>query len=445
MPRRPVRGSPGDAFPQSLEHDPAAALLQNAGMTSGLQMAELIEEARRRIVDHVYLSPCARSEYFSRLCGLEAYFKLENLQMTGSFKERGALNRILTLSEDERRRGLITASAGNHGQAVAYHAGRLGLKATVVMPLPTPLIKVANTRSFGADVRLAGETFDDAQAHAHELEAEVGATYVHPFDDVQVIAGQGTIGFELMAQEPDLEVIVVPVGGGGLISGIAAAYKAHRPQTRIVGVQTQAVPSMRESLAAGGPVAVDRRHTIADGIAVKRPADLTLKLVEELVDDLVTVDEEEIANAVLLLLEREKAVVEGAGAAVLAAVVNDHVPQAKGRRTAMVLTGGNIDVTLLNRIIERGLTKDGRLVQLDVCVKDRPGALGALLNLVGDAGANVIETHHERAFTALGLNEVHIELRLETRGPEHVEELIAAIAAAGLHVRRQTEPQNWHD
>lgn len=423
----------------------ADALLQNHGMTSGLQMAELIEEARRRIADQVYVSPCARSEYFSRLCGLGAYFKLENLQMTGSFKERGALNRILTLSEDEKQRGLITASAGNHGQAVAYHAGRLGLKATVVMPLPTPLIKVANTRSFGADVRLAGETFDDAQAHAHELEAELGATYVHPFNDAQVIAGQGTIGFELMAQEPDLQVIVVPVGGGGLISGIAAAYKAHRPQTRIVGVQTGAVPSMRESLAAGEPVAVERRHTIADGIAVKRPAALTLKLVEELVDDLVTVDEEEIANAVLLLLEREKAVVEGAGAAVLAAVVNDRVPQAKGRQTAMVLTGGNIDVTLLNRIIERGLTKDGRLVQLDVCVKDRPGALAELLNLVGESGANVLETHHERAFSEFGLNEVHIGLRLETRGTDHVEELIESIANAGLHVRRQTQPQSWHD
>ena len=428
-----------------MEDEPVSQLLQNDGMIDGLHMAEMIEEARRRIAGSIYLSPCARSEYFSRLCGLDAYFKLENLQMTGSFKERGALNRILTLSDEEQKRGLITASAGNHGQAVAYHASRLDLQATVVMPLPTPLIKVSNTRNFGADVRLFGETFDDAQAHAGELEAELGKTYVHPFEDPQVIAGQGTIGFELMAQAPDLEVVVVPIGGGGLISGIGAAYKAHRPQTRIIGVQTEAVPSMKESLAAGRPMAVDRRHTIADGIAVKRPGELTLKLVEETVDDIVTVDEEEIANAVLLLLEREKAVVEGAGAAVLAAVVNDHVPHAKGRRTAMVLSGGNIDVTLLNRIIERGLTKDGRLVQLDVCLKDRPGALGALLNLVGDVGANVLETHHERAFTALGLNEVHIELRLETRGVEHVEELIETIAAAGLDVRRQTQPQSWHE
>ena len=328
---------------------------------------------------------------------------------------------------------------------MAYHANRLGLEATVVMPLPTPLIKVANTRNFGADVRLAGETFDDATAHARELEAEHGWTYVHPFDDAQIVAGQGTIGFELMTQEPDLEVVVVPIGGGGVIAGIAAAYKAHRPQTRIVGVQAEAVPSMRASLAAGHPVTVDRRHTIAEGIAVKRPGELTMGLVQELVDDIVTVDEEEIANAVLLLLEREKAVVEGAGASVLAAVVNDHIPQAKGRRTAMVLTGGNIDVTLLSRIIDRGLTKDGRLVRLDVCVKDRPGALAALLNLVGEAGANVLETHHERAFTALGLNEVHIELRLETRGPEHVEELIETIAAAGVHVRRQSEPEPWHE
>ncbi len=420
-------------------------LLQNRVVTDALHMAELIEQARRRIAGAVYESPCARSEYFSRLCGIGAYFKLENLQMTGSFKERGALNRILTLSEEERSRGLITASAGNHGQAVAYHAKRLGLEATVVMPLPTPLIKVANTRNFGADVRLAGETFDDATAHARELEAEHGWTYVHPFDDPQIVAGQGTIGFELMTQEPDLEVVVVPIGGGGVIAGIAAAYKAHRPQTRIVGVQAEAVPSMRASLAAGHPVTVERRHTIAEGIAVKRPGELTMGLVRDLVDDIVTVDEEEIANAVLLLLEREKAVVEGAGASVLAAVVNDHIPQAKGRRTAMVLTGGNIDVTLLSRIIDRGLTKDGRLVRLDVCVKDRPGALAALLNLVGEAGANVLETHHERAFTALGLNEVHIELRLETRGVEHVEELIETITGAGVHVRRQTEPEPWHE
>ncbi len=406
-------------------------------MTDVLEMAELIEQARRRIAGAVYRSPCARSEYFSRLCGLDAYFKLENLQMTGSFKERGALNRILTLTDEERRRGLITASAGNHGQAVAYHAHRLGLQATVVMPLPTPLIKVENTRNFGADVRLEGETFDDAQAHARSLETECGKTYVHPFDDLQVIAGQGTIGLELMAQEPDLEVVVAPIGGGGLIAGIAAAYKTHRPQTRLVGVQTKAVPSMTQSIAAGRPVAVERRHTIAEGIAVKRPGDLTLRLVRELVDDIVTVDEEEIANAVLLLLEREKAVVEGAGAAVLAAVVNGHVPEASERRTAMVLSGGNIDVTLLSRIIERGMTKDGRLVQLEVSIMDRPGALASLLDLVGEIGANVLETHHERAFSALGLNEVTIRLRLETRGAEHVEELASAIADAGIRIRRR--------
>ncbi len=428
-----------------MEHRDRRLLLQNPVVMDALRMAELVEQARRRIADAIYVSPCAHSEYFSRLCGIDACFKLENLQMTGSFKERGALNRILTLSEKERRRGLITASAGNHGQAVAYHAHRLGLAATVVMPLPTPLIKVTNTRNFGADVRLAGETFDDATACARDLEAEHGLTYVHPFDDPQVIAGQGTIGLELMAQEPDLDVVVVPIGGGGVIAGIAAACKAHRPRTRIVGVQTEAVPSMRKSLAAGCPVTVERRHTIADGIAVKRPAELTMALVQELVDDIVTVDEEEIANAVLLLLEREKAVVEGAGAAVLAAVVNGHVPGANGRRTAMVLTGGNIDVTLLSRIIDRGLTKDGRLVRLDVCVKDRPGALAALLDLVGETGANVLETHHERAFTALGLNEVHIELRLETRGVEHAEELIETIVGAGIDVRRQGESAPWQE
>ncbi len=398
-------------------------------------MAELIERARRRIAGAVYTSPCARSEYISRLCGVEAFVKLENLQMTGSFKERGALNRILTLTDAEQQRGLITASAGNHGQAVAWHASRLGLEATVVMPLPTPLIKVANTRNFGADVQLAGETFDDAMVHARELEAELGATWVSPFDDAEVIAGQGTIGLELMEQNPDLEAVVVPIGGGGLIAGIAAAYRTHRPQTRIIGVQAAAIPSMTESLAAGRPVTVERRHTIAEGIAVKQPSDLTLGLVRELVDDIVTVSEEEIASAVLLLLEREKTVVEGAGAAALAAVVDHHVPDIAGRQTAMVLTGGNIDVTLLSRIIDRGLTRDGRLVRLDVSVRDRPGALAALLDLVGTAGANVLETHHERAFGNLGLNRVQIELRLETRGLNHVQELVETLTTAGHEVR----------
>jgi threonine dehydratase len=334
--------------------------------------------------------------------------------MTGSFKERGALNKILQLPASARQRGVIAASAGNHAQAVAYHAARDGIPATIVMPRRTPLIKVANTRQHGAEVILHGNDFDEAYARAVEIERERGLVAIHPFDDEAVIAGQGTIALELLEQEPELDVVVVPIGGGGLISGIAVAIKALRPGVAVIGVEAAACPAMKASLEAGSRVTTPAiGHTIADGIAVKQPGELTLEYARRFVDDVVTVDEEEIANAVLLLLEQEKTVTEGAGAVALAAVYNGRVPAARGKggrdrggrvpRVAMIVSGGNIDVNILSRIIERGLAKDGRLVRLEVQLPDEPGALAALLGEVGRQAANVIEVHHERTFSDLGL------------------------------------------
>ena len=391
---------------------------------------EKVQEARRRLDGSIRRTPCVRSDFFSKALGADVLIKLESLHHTGSFKERGALNRILTLDDAERGRGLIAASAGNHAQAVAYHASRLDVSVVVVMPKLTPLIKVSNTRRFGAEVILEGDSFDAAVAHARRLEADRGLTFVHPFDDPRVIAGQGTIALELFDQAPEIEALVVPIGGGGLISGIALAYKALSPKVQIFGVQTQAVPSMVRSLEAGDRRAVGPARTIADGIAVKQPGQLTLPIVQRHVDDVVTVDEEEIASAILLLLERDKTVAEGAGAAALAALYHGHLPQAQGKRTGIVLSGGNIDVNLLSRIIERGLSKDGRLVRLDLEIVDRPGALAQLVQQVADMGANVLEVHHQRVFD-VGVGNVEVELKLETRGPRHVEELYRQLRREG--------------
>ena len=390
-----------------------------------------IQAARERIADRIYKSPCALSETFSRRCGATTLFKLENLQMTGSFKERGALNRILQLRPAEKAAGVIAASAGNHAQAVAYIAGQEGIRASIVMPRATPLIKIANTRSHGAEVLLEGNSFDEAYAVARRKQEDDGSTFLHPFDDERVIAGQGTIGLELLEQVPDVEVVISPIGGGGLISGIGVACKSLKPDILLIGVQAAAVPSMQRSLEAGEPTLTAQQDTIADGIAVKKPGELTLEYVRRYVDDVVSVSEEEIANAILLLLEQEKSVVEGAGAATLAALYNGHVPLARGRKTVMVLSGGNIDVNLLSRIIERGLAKDGRLVRLELQIHDEPGALAKLLLEIGRCQANVIEVHHNRAFNEVGLAEVAVELTLETRGEEHVAEIRSALAKRG--------------
>ncbi len=395
-----------------------------------------IVAARARIRDSIYLSPCARSETFSKLTGLNVYFKLENLQMTGSFKERGSLNRILQLSDDERRAGVICASAGNHAQGVAYHATRLGMRAVIVMPEHTPLIKVVCTREYGGEVVLHGDNYDAACDEARRLAEAEGLTFVHAFDDDAVIAGQGTIGLELLEQVPNLEAVIVPIGGGGLIAGIACAVKAAKPDAIVVGVETARLASARAAVEKGGPVALAAASTLADGIAVRRIGDRTYPLIRDCVDEIVTVDEEEIANAILLLLEREKTLAEGAGAAPVAAVVNQKTSLPLGKHTALVIGGGNIDVNMLSRIIERGLAKDARVVKLEIRLKDTPGALQALLGLLAAHRGNVLDIVHSRAFGGVGLGETIVSVTLEARGHDHAKEILAALRGAGYEHRR---------
>jgi len=396
--------------------------------------------ARERLRGSIYESPCPHSIMLSALTGQQVYLKLENLQMTGSFKERGALNRIALLTPEQAARGVIAASAGNHAQGVAYHATKRGIRALIVMPLTTALVKVTATRDFGAEVLLHGANYDEACSEAVRLCDEQHFTFIHPFDDPAVMAGQGVIGLELLEQVPQLEAVVVPIGGGGLIGGVACAIKeaciqASRPPVRVVGVQTARLPSMQAAIQAHHPVTVGPATTIADGIAVRRAGDLTFPLVERYVDEIVTVEEDEIASAILMLLEREKTLAEGAGAAALAALL-EHRTSLHGAHTAVLVGGGNIDVTLLSRIIERGLVKDGRLVRLRIVLLDKPGALHELTRLIASQRANIIDTLHNRAYYGVNLGDTVIDITMETRGPQHVAELLAALTAEGYsHTR----------
>jgi len=394
-----------------------------------------IHAAMARIRDSIYLSPCARSEDFSRHTGNSVYLKLDNLQRTGAFKERGALNKLLTLTADERKRGVIAASAGNHAQGVAYHAGRHGIRAQIVMPLTTPLIKVSATKGYGAEVVLHGANYDEACEEAVRRSEQSGMTFIHPFDDEVVIAGQGTMGLEILQQVSDVEAIIAPIGGGGLISGVACAVKETNPHVRVIGVQPARLPSMKVAIAEGHPVTLNPAPTIADGIAVRRAGEKTLPLIQKYVDDIVTVDEEEIANAVLLLLEREKTLAEGAGAAAIAALINRKT-SLSGKKVAVLVCGGNIDVSLLSRIMERGLVKDGRLVRLRVHLPDYPGALHRLTGILAQHRANIVETSYDRAYYGVNLGDTAIDITMETRGPDHIAELLSALSASGyVHER----------
>jgi len=398
-----------------------------------LDLADL-DRARKRLEGAIYESPCPYSQTLSELSGTRCFVKLENLQMTGSFKERGAANLLLQLGADARRQGVIAASAGNHGLAVAFHAQRLSIPATIVMPEYAPLIKVTSARRYGAEVILHGDNYDEAYERARAIGAECGRLFVHPFDDTRVIAGQGTLGLELLEQLPDVEAILVPVGGGGLIGGVALAVKAKRPDVRVIGVQSAALPAMSRSLDRGERTRVDAAATIADGIAVRQVGELTLELARRWVDRVVTVDEEELANAVLLLLEIEKTVVEGAGAAPLAALLNRRL-DLEGRRVALVLSGGNIDVTMLARIIERGLVKDSRLVRLGVLLRDIPGALARLTALIAEERANILQILHDRAFSPhAAIGQTEVELTLETSGAEQIAAVKRRLEAAGYRV-----------
>ncbi len=368
----------------------------------------------------------------SALTGQQVYLKLENLQMTGSFKERGALNRIAMLTDEQAVRGVVAASAGNHAQGVAYHATARGIKSLIVMPLATPLVKVTATRGFGAEVVLHGANYDEAYLEAMRLCDAAGMTFIHPFDDPVVMAGQGTIGLELLEQIPQLEAVVVPIGGGGLIGGIACAIKESKPHVKVVGVQTSRLPSMLAAVEAHHPVTIDPATTIADGIAVRRAGDVTFPMVERYVDEIVTVDEDEIASSILVLLEREKTLAEGAGATALAALLQKKtsvIPA--GAHTAVLVCGGNIDVTLLSRIIERGLVQDGRMIRLRIHLLDKPGALAELTRLIANHRANIVDTLHNRAYYGVNLGDTVIDITMETRGREQVAELLAALTAEG--------------
>ncbi|AXC11843.1 Threonine dehydratase [Acidisarcina polymorpha] len=394
-----------------------------------------IERARERIRDFIFLSPCLRSAELTRITGQEIYLKLDNLQRTGAFKERGALNKILTLSAEEKQRGVIAASAGNHAQAVAYHATQRGIRSQIVMPLMTPLVKVAATRGFGAEVVLHGANYDEACTEAVQRAETHGMTFLHPFDDSEVIQGQGSIGLEILEQVPDIEAVVVPIGGGGLIAGVACAIKEKNPLVRIIGVQTERLPSMLRATEAGEPVTVPAEATIADGIAVRRSAERTLRLVERYVDELVTVDEEEIASAILVLLEREKTLAEGAGATALAAVLQ-RKSSLTTERTAVLVCGGNIDVSLLAKIIERGLVKDGRWMRLRIHLSDRPGALHQLTRIIAELAANIVQTQYDRAYYGVSLGDTVIDFTLETRGSDHIAIIERKLTEAGYRHQR---------
>ena len=399
-----------------------------------LTLADVLA-ARERLRESIYLSPCPHSVMLSELTGQQVYLKLENLQMTGSFKERGALNRIAQLTPEQAARGVIAASAGNHAQGVAYHATKRGIRSLIVMPLATPLVKVTATRGFGAEVILHGANYDEACTEATRLCTEQKLTFIHPFDDPAVMAGQGTLGLELLDQVSDLEAVVAPIGGGGMIAGIACAIKETRPNVRIVGVQTTRIPSMAAAVKEHHPVTLDPATTIADGIAVRRAGELTLPMIERYVDEIVTVDEDEIAAAILMLLEREKTLAEGAGAAPLAALLQRRT-SLKAARTAVLVAGGNIDVTLLSRIIERGMVQDGRLIRLRIYLLDRPGALHELTRLIAEHRANIVDTLHNRAYYGVNLGDTAIDVTLETRGREHLEQILAALTAEGYRHTR---------
>ena len=392
--------------------------------------------ARARIRDAIVMTPVVPALALRDRLACTVHLKLENTQRTGSFKDRGALNRMLALSGEERTRGIVTASAGNHAQAVAYHGARLGIAVEVVMPEHTPLIKVSNTRRYGAGVRFHGATLSEAMLEARRIEAEEHRVLVHAFDDVAVIAGQGTIGLELLEQIPGLTAVVVPIGGGGLIGGIAVAIREQRPDIRIFGVEAAAAASAIASRQAGRPVSVESADTIADGIAVKRPGDHTFALIERYVDDIVAVDESQIAAAVHLLLEHQKTLAEGAGAVPLAALLGRMLPLQPHDVVAMIVSGGNIDMNLVDRIVERGLVIDGRLGRLSVTVRDRPGNLARLTDLVAEEGANVLEVTHRRAFADIAVRDVEIVMHLETRGPDHMSVVIARLEREGISVRQ---------
>ena len=393
-----------------------------------------IEQAAERLRGHLLDTPCVASRTLSNITGAELFLKFENLQYTASFKERGACNRLAQLTAEEKCRGVIAMSAGNHAQGVAYHAQRLGIRAVIVMPRFTPGVKVERTRGFGAEVVLHGDTLDAARIHALSLATAQGLVFVHPYDDAAIIAGQGTIALEMLRVVPELDTLVIAVGGGGLMAGMATAARAVKPGLEIVGVQTVRFPAMFNAIK--GTQHPQGSSSIAEGIAVGTPGTLTRAIIAELADDLLLVDEGDIEQAIVMLLEIEKTLVEGAGAAGLAALLK-YPERFKGKKVGLVLCGGNIDPLLLAAIIERGMVRAGRLARITVSVRDVPGSLAAITAAVANARANIDEVHHQRAFTTLAAQNVSLELVIQTRGREHIAQVLAALKAAGFEAAEQ--------
>ena len=393
-----------------------------------------IESAAERLQGHLLNTPCVASRTLSQITGAQVYLKFENLQYTASFKERGACNKLAQLTVEEQRRGVIAMSAGNHAQGVAYHAQRLGIRAVIVMPRFTPGVKIERTRGFGAEVVLHGDTLDESRAQALLIAEDEGLVFVHPYDDEAIVAGQGTVGLEMLHAVPDLDTLVIAVGGGGLIAGIATAARALKPDIEIIGVQTSRFPGMVNAIK--GTHHPQGGSTIADGIAVGTPGLIPKAIIARLVNDLLLVDEGDIEQAMVMLLEIEKTLVEGAGAAGLAALLK-YPARFAGKKVGLVLCGGNIDPLLLAAIIERGMVRAGRLARIQVSVRDIPGSLARITATVADAGANIDEVHHQRAFTMLSVQNVEIELVIQTRGRAHIEQVLTALRDAGFEAAEQ--------
>lgn len=391
-----------------------------------------VEAAAAAIEGSVIRTPCLHSQTLSDITGADVWLKFENLQFTAAYKERGALNKLLSLNSDQRKKGVIAASAGNHSQGLAYHAARLGVPVTIVMPQFTPIVKVKQTEGHGAQVVLSGESFDDAYAQARDLEEKRGLTFVHPFDDPAVIAGQGTVGLEMLQDVPQLDMLVVPIGGGGLISGCSIAGKHMNPDLEVVGVQAALYPSMYGKVR--GETVVCDGESLAEGISVKQPGEITYSIIRELVDDIVLVAERELERAVALFLGIEKTVVEGAGAAGLAALLA-HPHRFRGRKIGLPLCGGNIDTRLLANVLLRDLARSGRLARLRIRLKDRPGQLAGVVRLFEENQANILEVYHQRVFTNLPAKGLITDIECETRDADHLDRLVEGLRAHGYEVR----------
>lgn len=395
-----------------------------------------IRAARQRINGAIYHSPCPYSLHLSRLCNCSIYCKLDHLQITGSFKERGARNRLMLLSPSEKKSGVVAASAGNHALGLAYHGKELGIPVTVVMPKWAPLVKVSNCKSFGANIILHGESYDQAKQRALDMAKEKGLVFIHGFDDPEIISGQGTMGLEILEDVPDVDAVIIPVGGGGLIAGVATAIKSIRPHVRIIGVEPQRAPTMHESLRQGKVVKIQTQPTLADGLAIAEAGQIPFQIVRKLVDQVVLVDEAQIATSVLRLLELEKTVVEGAGAAPLAAAADPSMGLA-GKKVVLALCGGNIDVTVISRIIERGLVAQGRLCRFRIPISDRPGSLAKLLAIIAEQGGSIKEVSHDRNFGPADVSRVTVFAIVETRDFDHIDRIESALRDSGLEPSRE--------